>query len=129
MATRVLVLVGTKKGGFILESDADRKDWRLRGPLCDTWPVHHMNADPKSGAIYAAAGSEWFGPALWKRLDLGETWTHSSEGLTYGDAGQKINKPWNVTPVNGTVYTGMDPAGLFRSDDGGATWSHVAGLR
>ena len=40
-----------------------------------------------------------------------------------------VSKVWNVTPRGDTLYAGVDPAGLFRSDDGGLTWSHVAGLR
>ena len=46
MATRVLVLVGSKKGAFILESDAARSTWSLRGPFCETWPMNHVIADP-----------------------------------------------------------------------------------
>jgi hypothetical protein len=48
--------------------------------------------------------------------------------MTYGDDGPKLKTVWNVTAVNGTIYAGVEPAGLFRSDDGGATWTHVAGL-
>ena len=81
MARKVLTLIGTKKGGFILESDAARKSWSLRGPFCETWPIQHMVGDPATGAIYAGGGNEWFGPAVWKSTDLGESWTHSSEGL------------------------------------------------
>lgn len=129
MSERVLLLVGTRKGGFILESDAERRDWRIRGPLCEGWPIHDMTHDPSSGALYAAGGNEWYGPAVWRSDDLGETWSHSSEGIAYGDEGPKIRKLWNVTPAHGSLYAGADPAGLFRSDGGGATWRHVGGLR
>jgi hypothetical protein len=81
MATRVLVLLGTKKGAFILESDAGRRSWTLRGPLCETWPMNHVIADPASGTIYGGGGDAWFGPAVWKSTDLGGSWTHSSDGL------------------------------------------------
>ena len=128
MATRVLLLVGTRKGAFIAESDAARAAWTLRGPLCEGWPVHDMSVDPASGAIYAAAGSPWYGPAVWRSDDLGETWTHSSAGLTYGDDGPAIPTVWNVTAAHGAVFAGVEPAGLFRSDDDGATWTHVTGL-
>ena len=101
---------------------------RCAGPLCEGWPVHDMSVDAASGAIYAAAGSPWYGPAVWRSDDLGETWTHSSAGLTYGDGGPAIPTVWNVTAAHGAVFAGVEPAGLFRSDDGGATWSHVAGL-
>lgn len=129
MSTRVLVLVGTKKGAFILESDRDRRDWRLRGPFCQAWPLNHVNYDPATGTLYAGGGSPWFGASVWRSGDLGETWSQSSEGLTYGDDGPKLNTVWNVTAGHGALYAGVDPAGLFRSDDGGATWRHVGGLR
>ena len=83
MAEKVLVLLGTKKGAFILESDALRRSWDLRGPFCETWPMHHVVADSATGTIYAGGGDSWFGAAVWKTTDLGESWTHSSEGLAY----------------------------------------------
>ena len=57
MTTHVRLLVGTKKGAFILESDADRRDWSVRGPLCEGWPVHDLIVEPGTGAILAAAGN------------------------------------------------------------------------
>ena len=60
---RTLLLVGTRKGCFLLESDADRRDWTMRGPYCEGWPVYHAIYEPVSGAIYAAAASEWHGSA------------------------------------------------------------------
>src|SRR3954447_23841127 len=90
---RTVLLVGTRKGLFTLESDADRRDWQLKGPLCESWPVYHAIYDKDSGAIFAAAASDWHGQAVWRSGDLGETWTHSSEGLNYGDAApRKISK-------------------------------------
>src|SRR5215204_4704490 len=120
--TRCLLLVGTPKGAFILESDGDRRQWSIRGPLCDGWPVQDINVDRATNTLYAGAGSPWFGPAVFRSDDLGETWTHSSEGLTYGDAGPKVAKVWNVTQGLDGLYAGVDPAGLFRSTDGGASW-------
>jgi photosystem II stability/assembly factor-like uncharacterized protein len=129
MTTRVLVLVGTKKGAFILESDERREDWRLRGPFCENWPIYHMTYDAATNAIYAGGGNSWFGPAVWRSTDLGETWSQSGAGITYGDEGPAIQKVWHVEGDHGTLYAGVDPAGLFRSADGGVTWEHVAGLR
>jgi len=48
---RVTVLVGTRKGCFLLESDADRRDWSVRGPFCDGWPIYHAIHDPATGAL------------------------------------------------------------------------------
>lgn len=129
MTSRVLLLVGTKKGAFILESDAGRHDWSLRGPLCEGWPVHDLIVEPGSGAILAAAGSPWYGPAVWRSEDLGETWTHSSAGLTYGDEAEPITTIWSLAAApDGGLLAGVEPAGLFRSDDHGTSWRHVDGL-
>jgi hypothetical protein len=127
MTSRVALLVGTSKGAFILDGDAGRSDWRVRGPLCGGWPVHDISVGP-SGELLAGAGSPWFGPAVWRSDDLGETWSHSSEGLTYGDDGPKIPTVWNVTAGLDGLYAGVEPAGLFKSTDEGRTWQHVEGL-
>jgi hypothetical protein len=129
MTTRVLVLLGTKKGAFILESDAGRRSWTLRGPLCETWPMNHVIADPASGTIYGGGGDAWFGPAVWKSTDLGASWTHSSDGLAYEAGEEPIKAVWSLAPGQGGVYAGVEPAGLFRSDDGALSWRHVMGLR
>jgi photosystem II stability/assembly factor-like uncharacterized protein len=129
MATRILILVGTKKGAFILVGGADRRSWELRGPFCEAWPLCHVIADPESATIYAGGGNEWFGPAVWKSADLGATWTHSSEGLAYQAGEQPIKSVWSLAAAGGALYAGVEPAGLFRSADGGASWQHVAGLR
>jgi photosystem II stability/assembly factor-like uncharacterized protein len=127
--TRTLLLVGTRKGAFILDGGADRASWSVSEPLCEGWPIHDLQWDASTGSIYAGGGSEWYGPAVFRTDDLGKTWTHSSEGMTYGDEGPSIPTVWNVTPAHGSIYAGVEPAGLFRSNDGGATWSHVSGLR
>jgi hypothetical protein len=129
MAERVVLLVGTKKGAFILESDGAREKWSMRGPLCEGWPIHDLIVEPGSGAILAAGGNPWYGPAVWRSTDLGETWTHSSAGMTYGDDGPAIPSIWSLASTGSTLFAGVEPAGLFRSVDGGATWEQVEGLR
>lgn len=129
MGKRVLILVGTKKGTFIVESDAERRSWELRGPFCETWPMNHVIADPATGTIYGGGGNEWFGPAVWKSTDLGASWTHSSEGLAYPAGEDPIKSVWSVARGGKSLYAGVQPAGLFRSDDDGQSWRHVAGLR
>ena len=129
MAERLLVLIGTRKGAFILDGDPARRDWRLRGPYCETWPINHLKADSATGAIYAAGGNEWFGPAVWKSTDLGATWTHSSAGLVYPEGDTPIRAAWSVGAQGELVHAGVEPAGLFRSEDGGRNWTHLAGLR
>jgi photosystem II stability/assembly factor-like uncharacterized protein len=129
MARKVLVLLGTRKGVFIVDSDGDRRSWRLRGPFCETWPMNHVVGDPDTGTIYGGGGNEWFGPAVWRSDDLGETWTHSSKGLAYEEGEQPIKAVWSLAKRNGSLYAGVEPAGLFRSGDGGQNFEHVSGLR
>lgn len=93
MASRVLLLLGTRKGAFIVEGDAGRRSWTLRGPFCETWPMNHVVGDPASGTIYGAGGDAWFGPAVWKSTDFGESWTHSSAGLAYDAGEEPISRP------------------------------------
>jgi photosystem II stability/assembly factor-like uncharacterized protein len=126
---RVELLIGTRKGAFILNSDGSRRSWSVRGPFCETWPIHHVVRSSTDGMLFAAGGNAWYGPSVWRSSDDGATWSQSSEGLTYGDDGPKVTTIWNLTPSNGTLYAGVEPAGLFRSEDRGETWSHVKGLR
>ncbi|OYX75919.1 MAG: glycoside hydrolase [Rhizobiales bacterium 32-66-11] len=129
MAKKVLVLVGTKKGAFIAESDSARANWAVRGPFCETWPLNHVIGDPRSGTIHAAGGNEWFGPAVWKSTDLGESWTHSSEGLAYDAGAPPVKTAWSLAHGNDALYVGVEPAGLFRSTDGGESFTHLPGLQ
>lgn len=129
MTRKVVTLVGTRKGAFLLESDEARQDWSVRGPFCEAWPINHVIADPGTGTLYAGGGNEWFGPAVWKSTDLGATWTHSSEGLAYDAEEQPIKAVWSLAKRHGTLYAGVEPAGLFRSDDDGRTWRQMKGLR
>jgi hypothetical protein len=129
MAEKVLLLIGTKKGAFVLQSDAERRSWSLRGPLCEAWPMNHVVGDSATGAIYGGGGNEWFGPAVWKSTDLGASWTHSSQGLAYAAGEEPIKSVWSLAPANGRPFAGVEPAGLFVSEDGGERWAHVSGLR
>src|SRR5947209_1932071 len=106
---QTVLLVGTRKGFFVLSSDADRRDWALRGPYCEGWPIYHAVHDPGSGAIYAAGASDWHGSAVWRSDDLGETWEHSSEGLAYEDEGWKLSKISGLTVTDGRILAGVEP--------------------
>jgi photosystem II stability/assembly factor-like uncharacterized protein len=125
---QTVLLVGTRKGCFVISSDRDRRDWKVRGPFCEGWPVYHAVHDPTSGAIYAAAASEWHGAGVWRSDDLGESWTLSSEGLAYSDDGLKLSKISGLTATDGRLLAGVEPAGVFSSSDGGVTWSLLSTL-
>ena len=105
MTTHVRLLVGTKKGAFILDSDADAA--RLVGPrpAVRGLAVHDLIVEPGSGAILVAAGNAWYGPAVWRSDDGGETWTHSSAGMTYGDEAEPMKTIWRLA----TTPDGSDP--------------------
>ena len=126
--SRTLLVVGTRKGCFLLESDEARRDWDIRGPYCEGWPVYHAVVDPDSGAIYAAAASEWHGSAVWRSTDLGRSWTHSSEGLAYGDGDRKVSKVSSLSAAHGRLLAGVEAPGIFESKDGGESWSLLTTL-
>ncbi len=129
MSSQTMLLVGTRKGCFVLESDADRADWRIRGPYCDGWPVYHAVYDNDTGTIFAAAASEWHGSGVWRSPDLGETWELSSEGLNYGDSDElKISKISGLSVAHGRVRAGAEMCGVFESRDGGQTWGLLSTL-
>jgi photosystem II stability/assembly factor-like uncharacterized protein len=124
---QTVLLVGTRKGLFILES-ADRRDWTMRGPLCESWPIYNAIVG-EDGALYTAAASEWLGSSVWRSTDLGETWTQSSEGLAYADdSGLKLNKISSLAHKHGKLYVGAESVGLFESTDDAATFSLVSTL-
>jgi photosystem II stability/assembly factor-like uncharacterized protein len=128
MAASVTVLVGTRKGCFLLESDADRRDWTTRGPFCDGWPVYHAIHDGSTGTLYAAAASEWHGAGVWRSGDAGETWELSSDGLAYEGDALKLSKVSGLTAAHGRLLAGAEAAGVFESRDEGATWSLLSTL-
>ena len=125
---RTVVLIGTRKGLFVAESDAGRRDWDVRGPYCEGWPIYHAIHDRDGEAIYAAAASEWHGAGVWRSSDLGETWELSSEGLSFGDDAPKLSKISGLTAAHGRLLAGTEAVGIFASNDGGVTWSLVSTL-
>lgn len=150
MAQRVRVLVGTVKGLFLLEGNRGETGWALRGPFCDGWPVNHAIADPESGAIWAAAGGDFFGSAVWRSRDGGENWTRSllangqiddflasdPEAAAYIGAEPsppapfkgEISELWALARSGGRLYAGAKPAELYVSTDDGDTWDRIDGL-
>jgi photosystem II stability/assembly factor-like uncharacterized protein len=121
---KTVLLVGTRKGLFLLESD-NRRTWTTRGPLCDGWPIYAAILD-EDGTIYASAASEWHGAGVWRSTDLGETWEFSSEGIAYpDDSGLKVNKVSGIAATPGRLLVGAESIGLFESRDGAKTFSLV----
>src|SRR3984893_4437148 len=73
--SKVRVLVGTKKGAFILTSDGARKRWKVSGPHFAGWEIYHMKGSPVDpDRIYASQTSAWFGQIIQRSDDGGKTW-------------------------------------------------------
>jgi len=127
------LLVGTKKCAFIYESDARRENWKLSEPMLTGWTVYHMAADsrPATPRLYAAANHWAWGPSVARSDDGGKDWDWRSPGLAFPkDSGVTVQNVWEVAPglpsQEGVVFAGVQPAGLFRSEDYGANWAPVA---
>lgn len=131
-----LLLVGTMKGAFVLRSDPSRKNWEVGGPYFPGRAIYAMAYDSRDGRnlLWAAVNSSYWGSYLSTSKDFGKNWT---EPETYGvkfpeDAENSVKQIWQIVPGNAsepdTLYCGVEPAALFRSDDAGQTWSLVKGL-
>ncbi len=142
----VRVLVGTRKGAFLLTSDGARRQWSIDGPHFAGWEVFHVKGSPADpDRIYAAPnGGGWFGQVIQRSDDGGTTWNPVGNEFRYeGEAGThqwydgkphpwEFARVWHLEPARedpDTVYAGVEDAALFRSTDGGQTWRELSGLR
>lgn len=127
---RVLALLGTTKGAFVLEAGADRARWTVSGPFCECWPIRHVIADPATGALYAGGGDGWLGAGVWRSDDLGASWSRSPADPAFAEgAAEPVKAVWSLAADGGALYAGVAPAALFVSRDGGAAWRHLEGLQ
>lgn len=131
-----LLLVGTMKGAFVLKSDSAPNKWEVGGPYFPGRAIYAMAYDGREGRnrLWAAVNSSYWGSYLSTSNDFGKSWT---EPETYGvkfpeGADDSVKQIWQIVPGNAaepnTLYCGVEPAALFRSDDAGDTWSLVKGL-
>ena len=141
----VRLLVGTRKGAFILTSDASRKDWKVSGPHFAGWEIYHINGSPADpNRLYASQSSGWFGQLIQRSDDGGQTWAPVDNKFVYDgipgthqwfDGSQRpweFKRVWNLQPSltdPDTVYAGVEDAALFRTTDGGQSWQELPGLR
>ena len=98
----VRVLVGTKKGAFILTSDGKRQKWDVSGPLFTGWEMFHMKGSPADpNRIYASQTSGWFGQIIHRSDDGGKTW--HQPGLKPGEP-TTSPQGWPIGESNKFVY-------------------------
>ena len=144
----IMVLVGTRKGGFILSSDHKRQKWEIKGPIFKGWNVMHMTFDQRDQRLHAAVVHDVYGPSTHYSDDLGENWTQGKEAPSFPrpskasrplgtpeeaktpeeaeKLAEKVLKVWHIEPAGkdkpGVLYAGVEPAALFISADKGETW-------
>ncbi|MEZ5775553.1 MAG: sialidase family protein [Hyphomicrobiaceae bacterium] len=143
--TKVRLLVGTRKGAFVITSDAARKSWTVDGPHFAGWQVYHLKGSPADPErIYASQQSDWFGQIIQRSNDGGRTWAPVGKDFAYeGEVGTHLwydgsphpwefKRVWHLEPDlkdPDTVYAGVEDAALFKSSDGAGSWHELTGLR
>jgi hypothetical protein len=137
-AAKTLVLIATRKGAWILESDATRRKWALKGPHFLGETVHHMVLDPRDGkTLLMAAKTGHLGPTIRRSTNMGKTWKEASKPPAFpkapdGQTGRAVDHTFWLTPGHasepGVWYAATSPQGLFKSADGGDSWAPVSGL-
>ncbi len=141
----VRVLVGTRKGAFVLTSDGQREEWDIAGPYFGGWEIYHLKGSPADhDRLYASQYSSWSGQVIQRSDDGGTTWAPVGNEFGYdGVPGThqwydgtphpwEFERVWHLEPSLAdpdTVYAGVEDAGLFLSTDGGLHWEELPGLR
>ncbi len=143
--TAVRLLVGTRKGAFVLLSDGQRQKWEVHGPHFGGWEVYHIKGSPADpDRLYASQSNGWFGQLIQRSNDGGRTWEPVGNKFVYGGVPGthkwydgtphpwEFKRVWHLEPTltdPDTVYAGVEDASLFRTSDGGQTWHELPGLR
>jgi photosystem II stability/assembly factor-like uncharacterized protein len=129
------LLVGTRKGAWLIAGDQARKAWAMAGPMFLGHIIQHVVHDPRPGGhLLAACRTGHLGPTVFRSADLGVTWSEASRPPAFaeGDAhGRSLHAVFWLTPGSdretGTWYAGGSPQGLFRTEDHGDSWAPVSG--
>jgi len=151
MSKKVMVFVGTQKGGFIFESNEKRKRWKVGDVQFKGWNVMHIQMDPRDQRLHTATSHFVYGPTTHYSDDLGKTWTQARQvpvlprpsksgrpsgtveeafqsegGESIKEKPEKMIKVWNIKPGRASepdvLYAGAQPASLFISKDRGESW-------
>ena len=138
----VRVLVGTRKGAFVLTSDGKRQQWDVSGPHFGGWEVYHVKGSPADpNRLYASQSSGWFGQVIQRSNDGGRTWgcpviVHRTNP-DFNDKEAIVADTSPTSPRVGNVYAAWDinvrtgnttrqHLVVSRSNDNGASWSAPA---
>src|SRR5207248_2290732 len=129
--SKVRVLVGTRKGAFILTSDGKREQWDVSGPHFAGWEMYHLKGSPADpNRLYASQTSGWFGQIIQRSIDGGKNWQElsglrgheSGAGWMPGAGGLAVHTILQDPGGNGRMFVAISAAGVFRTDDAGQTW-------
>src|SRR5450631_2214670 len=143
--SKVRVLVGTRKGAFVLSADGKRENWNVSGPHFGGWEMYHVKGSPADpDRLYASQSSAWFGQVIQRSKDGGVTWEPVGNKFAYaGVPGThqwydgtahpwEFKRVWHLEPSltdPDTVYAGVEDAAMFKTADAGKTWQELPGLR
>jgi photosystem II stability/assembly factor-like uncharacterized protein len=143
--SEIRVLVGTRKGAFILRSDAKRERWHVSEPYFAGWEIYHLNGSPaQPDRLFASQTSGWFGQMIQRSEDGGKTWEPVGNEFNYDGAPGthqwydgtqhpwEFKRVWHLEPSPtdpDTVYAGAEDAALFKTTDGGRNWQELPGVR
>jgi photosystem II stability/assembly factor-like uncharacterized protein len=133
-----VLLISTRKGLFLLHAEDSGSHWRTSGPHFLGSSVHHAVLDPRDGkTLLVCARPGHLGPTVFRSTDLGEHWKEAAQPPAFATTeapatGRVVDHVFWLTPGHAgesdVWYAGTSPAGLFRSNDGGASWKEVEGF-
>jgi hypothetical protein len=132
MPIKVVLFVGTKRGLFVLDTDEGRRKWNMVGPLLRGREVYHTVLDTRDGqTAWAATAHPVWGSHVHRSSDAGKTWELLEDAPHYDDA-RGMKAIWHLAlgqaSAPNRIYAGIEPAGLFISEDRGDSWEPIKSL-
>ena len=131
-ASRLVILVATRKGAWFFHGDVRRKTWKADGPHFLGHTISHVQLDPRDGrTLLAAAKTGHLGPTIFRSTNLGRTWKEARQPPAFANGAaavpaRSVDHTFWLTPGHASErdswYAGTSPQGLFRSEDGGVSW-------
>src|SRR5438445_5184042 len=132
MAARVLLCIGTKKGLFVAEAPKARRRFALRGPFSSGVAVYAAMIDTRgTPRLYASSCNAFFGMKVLRSTDLGKSFQETKSAPAFPkEDGRALANIWSLELGDGKkdLWCGVEPASLFRSQDGGDSWQMVLGI-